>query len=112
MKFYGSIGFWNGDVEVKRGVYKSNIIERQYFGDVLENKRRFQQSSGDQNDDLRVTNKLSIVSDLYLQQNWSSIRYVKWNGVKWSVSDVDIETLPRIILALGGVYNGKTSNRT
>lgn len=112
MKFYGSVGFWKGDVEVRRGVYEPNIVEKSYIGDVLENKRRFQSTSNDQNDSLRVVNKLSITSDLYLQQNWSSIRYVIWNGVKWEVSDVDVWNLPRIILTLGGVYNGKTTRTT
>ena len=99
MKFSGKIGFWIKDVQ---------IIEKEYTGDVLRNIRRFQSVENQQNENLAVNNKLSIISDLYLQQNWGSIKYVFWNGVNWRVSSVDVGSLPRIVLQLGGVYNGKT----
>lgn len=108
MKFSGKIGFWIKDVEIKPGVFKPQIIEKNYTGDVLRNIRRFQSVENQQNENLAVNNKLSIISDLYLQQNWGSIKYVSWNGVNWQVSSVDIGSFPRIILELGGVYNGKT----
>lgn len=108
MKFSGKVGFWLKDVETKPGVYKPEIIEKSYTGDVLRNSRRFQAAENQQNDNLQITNRLSIISDLYMQQNWPSIKYVSWNGVNWSVSSVDISSYPRAILELGGVYNGAT----
>ena len=108
MKFSGKIGFWIEDVEIKPGVFKPQIIEKDYTGDVLRNIRRFQSVENQQNENLAVNNKLSIISDLYLQQNWDSIKYVSWNGVNWRVSSADIGSFPRIVLELGGVYNGKT----
>lgn len=108
MKFSGKIGFWLKDIETKPGVYKSKIVEKKYTGDVLRNSRRFQQGENQQNENLRTTNRLSIISDLYMQKNWSSIKYVFWNNVNWSVNSVDITSFPRVILELGGVYNGKT----
>lgn len=110
MKFSGKIGFWLKDVETKAGVYKPSIVERYYTGDVLKNIRRFQMAENQQNENLTITNRISIISDLYMQQNWASIKYVLWNGVKWTVNSVDITTHPRAILELGGVYNGKTSS--
>lgn len=109
MKFSGKVGFWLKDVETKPGVYKPGIVEKHYTGDVLRNSRRFQQVENQQNENLRITNRLSIISDLYMQKNWGSVKYVSWNGVNWSVSSVDISSYPRVILELGGVYNGKTS---
>lgn len=109
MKFSGKIGFWKKDKETKPGVYKGEIVEKSYTGDILSNSRRFQSVENQQNENLRVSNRLSILSDLYMQKNWSSIKYVLWNGVKWSVNSVDISSYPRVILELGGVYNGKTS---
>lgn len=106
MKFHGKVGFWIGSVEVTPGVFKSDILEKDYYGDVLDNKRRFQEVSDQQNDDLNISNRISILSDLYMQQHWPSIKYVIWNGVSWKVTDVDI-SYPRIILTIGGVYNGK-----
>lgn len=109
MKFSGKIGFWIEDVETKPGVFKPQVIEKNYTGDVLRNIRRFQSAENQQNENLIVNNKLSIISDLYLQQNWGSIKYVSWNGVNWQVSSVDVGSFPRIVLELGGVYNGKTT---
>lgn len=109
MKFSGMIGFWEKDIETKPGVYKPKIIEKKYVGDILNNSRRFQQVENQQNENLRITNRLSIICDLYMQKNWSSIRYVTWNNVNWKVNSVDISPYPRVIIELGGVYNGRTT---
>ena len=103
MKFVGQIGFWVDDVEVRPGVFRSQIEERKYYGDVLKNYRRFS-ASDKQNDDLSINNQISILSDLYSRQNWQSIKYVIWNNAKWKVTSVELE-YPRIILDLGGLYN-------
>lgn len=110
MKFSGKIGFWFEDIEIKPGVFKPQIIEKKYTGDVLRNIRRFQSAENQQNENLAVNNSLSIISDLYLQQNWASIKYVLWNGANWKVSSVDVGSFPRVVLELGGVYNGKTAS--
>lgn len=110
MKFSGRIGFWEKDVETKPGVYMNRIVEKNYTGDVLKNVRNFQSAENQVNDNLRVNNRLSIISDLYMQKNWTSIKYVLWNGVKWKVSSVDVGSYPRVVLELGGVHNGKTSS--
>lgn len=104
MKFYGKVGFWTGSQEVKPDVFKSRIVERLYSGNVNWNNRHFQ-SSENQNDDIRLNNQISILSDLYSQENFSSIRYVIWNNVKWRVTNVEVN-YPRITLTIGGVYNG------
>lgn len=110
MKFSGKIGFWLGDIKTKPGIYKSNIVEKTYTGDVLKNIRNFQSDENQINDNLRVNNRLSIISDLYMQKNWASIKYVLWNGVKWKVSSVDVSSYPRVVLELGGVYNGEKTS--
>lgn len=110
MKFYGQVGFWVDEQETSVDVWESVIVERDYYGDVLRNNRRFQETMHI-NDELVVSNQISILSDLYAQQNWSSIRYVVWNGQKWSVSRVEVN-YPRITLELGGIYNAEYSDRT
>lgn len=107
MKFYGSIGFWKESFEVAPDVYKSAIEERLYFGDVLKNRRGWRQTEN-QNDDFTVTNRISILSDLYAQQNWTSIRYINWNGVKWKVTNIEV-AYPRLNLEIGGIWNGPES---
>lgn len=107
MKFYGKIGFWDETVETKPGVFRPQIVEKEYYGDVERDNRKFQERSDYQNDDFRVNNKISILADLYAQQHLSSIKYVVWNNAKWKVSTVEV-TYPRINLYLGGVYNENT----
>lgn len=109
MKFSGAVGFWLGDVKIKPGVYEPKIVEKNYTGDIINNSRRFQQVDNQLNENLKLVNRLSIISDLYMQKNWPSVKYVLWNGVRWSVSSVDVNSYPRIILELGGVYNGRTT---
>ena len=109
MKFSGKIGFWIKDIQTRPGSYKPCIIEKPYTGDVMNNIRRFQSGETQQNENLVVSNKLSIVSNLYLQENWPSIKYVLWNNTKWKVTSVDVGAYPRVVLELGGVYNGTTS---
>lgn len=106
MKFSGKIGFWIKDTKTKPGVFNSDIVEKPYTGDVLRNVRKFQSAENQQNENLVTNNKLSIISDLFMQKNWPSIKYVIWNGVKWKINSVDISSYPRAILELGGVYNG------
>lgn len=110
MKFSGLVGFWKEDVEVKPDVYKSLIETRPYFGDVLKDRRSFQNSDY-QNNTFTINNQISIVADLYLLQNWTSIKYVVWNGVKWSARSVEVEQ-PRVTITLGEVYNGTETTGT
>lgn len=108
MKFSGKVGFWLKDVETKPGVYEPKIVEKNYTGDIMNNSRRFQPVDNQLNENLKLVNRVSIISDLYMQKNWPSVKYVLWNGVRWNVSSVDVNSYPRVILELGGVYNGRT----
>lgn len=109
MKYYGMIGFWKGGEEVRPGVWRPVIEEREYVGDILQNTRSWQ-TTDKQNSDLNISNRLSILSDLYMNENLSSIKYVIWMGAKWTVTNIDV-AYPRITLTLGGVYNGEEQVR-
>ena len=102
-KFFGAIGFTDAK-EISPGVW-NDTTEREYFGDILRDTRRLQ-SSDKVNDDISVSNKLSVVADPYAVKNFHSIIYVKWMGARWKVTSVEVQ-YPRLILELGGVYNGK-----
>lgn len=106
MKFSGEIGFWMTEREVSPGVWQGEIQERHYTGEVSRSTRSFRESSDQLNDDFKVSNKISILSDLYAKQNWASIRYVKWNGAKLKVTSVEVG-YPRLTLEVGGIYNGE-----
>lgn len=102
-KFYGAVGY-GLSVNTAPGVWVPLIEERNHRGDVLKNARRWQDGESI-NDDLVVTNRISIVGDEFANANFSAMRYVKWRGTYWKITSVDVQP-PRLILTLGGVYNG------
>lgn len=111
MKFAGKVGFWMKDVETKPGIFGNAMIERPYTGDVTRSYRKWNSQDSSTLDDLRLNNQISIVSDLYAIQNWPSIKYVLWNGVYWKVNTIEVSH-PRLILEIGGVWNGETDEKT
>lgn len=101
-KFFGVIGYAE-NVETKLGVWQEVITEREYFGDLIRNARRLE-SASQVNDNINVANEISIVADPYANQNFHSMRYVKFMGAKWKISNVTVQ-YPRLILTIGGLYN-------
>jgi len=101
-KFYGEIGFGTS-IETSPGVYEDQVTTRNYYGDLIKNTRRLE-SSGSVNDDVNILNQISIVADPYANENFYTMRYVKFMGAKWKISDVEVQ-YPRLILTIGGVYN-------
>ena len=91
-------------METVPGVWTEKITEREYFGDVIRNSRRLQ-NSGNLNDNVTISNEISILSDPYAINNFHSMRYVEFMGAKWKVSDIEVQ-YPRLLLTLGGLYNG------
>lgn len=105
-KFYGKIGFIETvESPADSGVYVERATERNYFGDVLRNSRRWQTASDQKNDNLTIDNEISIVADPYALQNFHSMRYIEWMGTLWKISNVTVE-YPRLTLSIGGEYNG------
>lgn len=103
-KFYGKIGYAS-TVETKPGVYEEQIVERSYYGDLIRNTRRLQ-STDKVNDNINISNEISIVADPYATNNFHTMRYAVFMGTKWKISNVEV-SYPRLILTLGGVYNGQ-----
>lgn len=103
-RFYGEIGYGE-TVEERPGVWKDNVIvEYPYYGDVILNSRSLEVGTS-VNDDISVGNSISIVADAYAREHIFAMRYIKWQGVLWKVEQVT-EVRPRLLLRLGGVYNG------
>ena len=91
--------------ETVPGVWVDTVIEKEAYGDILKNSRQMD-SSDKVNSDISINNRISIVADPYIQENFQFIKYVKFLGISWRVSSVEVE-YPRLILTLGGVYNGQ-----
>lgn len=105
-KFYGHVGYVETQ-ETSPGVHKAVATERDYSGDVYRNARRLESGDGI-NDNVTVNNSLSIVADPYAYQHFFAIRYVRWMGALWKVTNVEVQS-PRLLLTIGGVYNGPTA---
>lgn len=109
-KFSGVVGY-GIQTRTAPGVTKDVITEHHAFGDVLRDTRRLDESGESINKDISVSNTISIVADAYARAHFFAIRYVSWMGVLWTVTSVEVKH-PRLILRLGGQYNGPTPKPT
>lgn len=103
-KWYGKVGY-AASVMIEPGVWVDEIVERPYYGDVVRNVRKLQES-GSVNDNINIANEISIVADPYANQNFHTMRYVEFMGTKWKITSVEVQ-YPRLTLSIGGVYNGE-----
>lgn len=103
MKFFGKVGYGKSGESVN-GVWADTITERSYYGDVVKDTRRIVVGS-DVNNDISTGNSIEIVADPYASEHFHAIKYVEWAGALWTVTEVE-QKRPRLILRLGGVYNG------
>lgn len=104
MRYCGKIGYVVTVDDDTTGICASSTVEKVAKGDVLTNHLRVTDGVNI-NPDITISNRLSIVSEPFLLNNFQNIRYATWRGTKWAVESVEI-ALPRVILSLGGVYNG------
>lgn len=103
-KYYGKIGFCV-TAESAPGVWaEDEIEERNYYGELTRNTRRLQGREY-LNDGVDISNQISILADPYVTANFHTMRYAEYMGVKWKVTDVEVQ-YPRLVLTLGGEYNG------
>jgi hypothetical protein len=114
-RFYGRVGYGESVEAVDEddngtGVWKDEIVEYSYYGDVVRNARNLQEGEN-LNFDLSVQNSISIVADAYANEHFFAIRYVEWAGTLWTVSAVEVQS-PRLLLRLGEVYNGPKARYT
>lgn len=101
-KFCGVIGY-AVTKETEPGIWEEQIVEVEYFGDIIRNTRRIN-APGKVNDDISISNQISIIADPFANNNFHAMKYVVFMGAKWKVSEVTVE-YPRLILSIGGLYN-------
>lgn len=102
-KFFGPVGY-SVPTETSPGVWKNVIVPHEHYGDILQNHMR-PQGTSNVNDDVKISNQISVVVDPFAMSNFHNIKYVLYMGTKWEVTSVDVQ-YPRLVLTLGGVYNG------
>lgn len=105
-RFSGTIGYLKTvetDPKNHPGVWEEVITERRYYGDVLSNSRRWDQN-GNFNDNLVVNNRISVVADSFARYNVGAMKFVRWLGDTWEITNAEIQ-YPRVILTIGGQYH-------
>ncbi len=105
-KWFGKIGF-SVTEEIKPGIWKNHIVEKSYRGDMKKVSRRWQNGTS-LNDDITISNELSIVADPYILENLTYNKYVLYQNVKWKITTISPDR-PRMTLTLGGIYNENES---
>jgi hypothetical protein len=104
-RFSGEIGYGESlENPTDSGIWVDTITERVYYGDVIRNTRKLEPGES-LNPNISVGNSISVVADQYAIDHFFAIRYVRWAGVCWTVTNVEVQH-PRLILSLGDVYNG------
>lgn len=108
MKYYGMIRYGEPaeNQPTQPSVWDDVIIERPYKGELIRNSRRIQNGES-VNDNITISNEISIIADPYALNNFQNIRYAEVRGQRWKVNYVEVNH-PRLKLTLGGVYNGPT----
>ena len=101
-KFCGVIGY-AVTKETEPGIWEEQIVEVEYFGDVIRNTRRIN-APGKVNDDISISNQISIIADPFANNNFHAMKYVVFMGAKWKISEVTVQ-YPRLVLTIGGLYN-------
>ncbi|MBP3826295.1 MAG: hypothetical protein ILA11_11260 [Butyrivibrio sp.] len=101
MQWCGKVGFTE---EIKEGVsvYRNEIVERKYFGEVLSLSHK-DQSDKSINKDFTISNRISLISDPFGMRNFHKICYATLGDVKWRVDSVEV-AYPRLILSLSSLY--------
>lgn len=103
-KFSGLIGYVQTQ-ETSPDIWETVETTRKYRGDLVRSQRRWESPEDHPNEDLNVSNEISIVADKFAYENLNAIKWVEVYGAKWKVNSITLN-YPRINLTLGGVYNG------
>jgi len=108
-RFHGKVGYLTTE-EIRPGAHLPQVVEREYSGDIYQFGNKVIPGVS-VNDDISVTNRISILSDPFAREHFDTIKYVVWMGTPWNVTSVTVE-FPRLTLTLGGVYTGERPSGT
>ncbi|RTL03877.1 hypothetical protein EKK58_11940 [Candidatus Dependentiae bacterium] len=109
MRYSGQIGY-SVLTEVSPGVWDDIIEERDYIGDLVQRTERLS-TDNTVNPEYQTTTSISVISDGVDKPEYFDIRYITFNGTRWAVTSVQLQP-PRLVMFVGGVYNGPTATST
>ena len=108
-KWFGKIGFvMTVQDEVRPSKWIEKVVEKEFYGEVIKNYRRWEQGLST-NDDTNISNQISVLADGFAINNLQYMKYIEFSGAFWKINSIDIQA-PRLILGIGGVWNGKRAN--
>lgn len=106
MKVHCTVGYIaTSENPSNSGIWKETVTEISYYGDEVKFPTYRWKNNQQINDNFIVNNNISILADEYANNNYPYIKYVLYKGVKWKVDSIEVQR-PRLILTLGGEYNG------
>lgn len=104
-KFCGVIGYLTGFDEPEPGIQEPHFEEKKSFGDIIRKSRNLIPEENTINPDVKLNHQISVLMDAYVGKHFTEIRYVRWQGVAWTVTSLEVKE-HRLILEVGGKYNG------
>lgn len=102
-KYAGLVGYVTQE-ETVPGVWSPVEKTVMMKGDVIRQSSSLQ-NDGKVNSDITLSHRVSLIGDAYAFGNYYDIKWIELHGRKWEVSSVELQR-PRLILSVGGVYNG------
>lgn len=106
MKYYGRVGYID-TVETRPGIWEEQPIERKYRGDIIRLSSALSGMDNSNNENIAIHNQISIVADPFAYKHFSKIRYIEYMDTFWEITSIQVNR-PRLIITIGGVYNGNT----
>lgn len=103
-KYHGKIGYIIPTEEYP-GKWKDKAIEREAYGDFLEDRASIQQADKISKN-ISMSGRLVVMIDKFAMTNFQHIRYATYMGTAWSVTSVR-PAYPKLHLTLGEMYNGE-----
>ena len=91
-KWFGKIGFvMTVQDENKPSKWVEKVVEKDFYGDVLNNYHKWEQGLS-VTDDANISNQISVVAN------------------DFAINNLQYKQMPRLILGIGGVWNGKRAD--
>ena len=106
MRYKGRIGFAiTAPREEGSDIYDPTIVWKTYKGDAPRTMVQRRDSTEGVNENIDLSQTISIVMDTFLSRNYLHICAIEFAGEFWNVKNIQIKT-PRLELTIGGVYTG------
>lgn len=102
-KYAGNVCYVT-EVESPPGVWRKEETVVRMYGDILRTASVFQGAERI-NKNITLQNRISLLANSIGMSNFYNIQWIEYLGTKWEVTLIDIVS-PRIIVTLGGIWNG------